>query len=257
MVLLSEDPTQNIPATPPAAVPLSTSHKVAKPDPALQFNQLLYNESKKTFSQQVASGNVLKIGEGGLHSAFHDIPCIKDTAIKVGSRYLHANDVTFKEVSGPKFIACSAPQTQDRELFWRAAFEQADTIVDVTGLGDVEGYFPEEKDKKIVFGKMTITCTDTGPPHVYRIHDGYSGKEKNITRIHFSKWPDKQAVSVEQLENLVMCIKHFATRVIKKQLFTAGRALEELARSWLQLLLKNFMMPASLPKKMQTKWCMI
>ncbi|MBS0636333.1 MAG: hypothetical protein JSS12_02385, partial [Verrucomicrobia bacterium] len=185
---------QTIQATPKEAAPLTSSHTISKElDPKTHFREL-GAKSKKAFEGQA----VLDPKRDKFHAEFSDMPCIRETAIQVGNRFLHANRVTLNEIP---FIACSAPQNRDRELFWHAVFENADSIVDVSGLGEVEGYFPEEEGKKMVFGKMIITCQSAGPPHVYSINDGQ--KEKTVTRMHFSKWPDHGVITVSQLESLV------------------------------------------------------
>ena len=93
---------------------------------------------------------------------FGDINCPEDTSVKVGDEVLHVNSI---QLNNHNFICAQAPLKKTEELFWKAAMQQTQFILDLTNLGkDVLGgvysYYPENINDYYITGTITIKLVE-------------------------------------------------------------------------------------------------
>jgi protein tyrosine phosphatase len=137
---------------------------------------------------------------------FTDICCPQDTAISVGGKFIHANKVG-QGLTERRFIATQAPLEADREIFWKAIFEDQATIIDLTTPKDpgIVPYYPTEPFGSMIFGSMKVTLigVGSGDQKPYSVVNTSDGTARLIVRHHFSRWPDFGAISLKELNRLV------------------------------------------------------
>jgi len=165
--------------------------------------------------------------QGDCLGRFGNIRCPADTAVQVKLKdkvyYLHAN--TIKTAEDVHFIAAQAPHTNlARELYLKAALEQASVIVDLTNEGDnhagepsVDEHYPKEIGEQKTFSSIIITLKEKKPNYseniallYYHIFDRETQKEREITRIHYREWQDSQGKELDKLNQLIAIVNQQA-----------------------------------------------
>lgn len=155
-----------------------------------------------------------------LHSVNHrysgNIHCPKDTAVKVGSQYLHANKVG-TGVTQRSFIASQSPLEKDYEIFWKAVFENNAIIIDLTNLQDQNGenkvtiYYPNKLNETSLHGIMSVKLIEEcGYTYTYQIQNTETNEIKNIKRHHYMDWKDGGIVEFLPLSILLKNVECLA-----------------------------------------------
>lgn len=139
-----------------------------------------------------------------VHHRFLNISCPRETAVKVGEKYVHAN-VLFPHEKTP-LVASQCPFYVDGALFWGEIYEKGYTLIDLTGPKDsIENvrYYPE-KDQSMVFGDLIIKEEgEEGYLRKYLITHSQTGESKAINRYNWIYWEDFKTVSVDDLDNMI------------------------------------------------------
>lgn len=150
---------------------------------------------------------------------FDNIPlpkqgALRDTirsAVTSEKQYLHANHVDLG--SGHHFIASQKPMEGEVPGFWRMlAKQKISLVVDLTRSEEVEPRYCPTSGKTREVRDLTVTCTSS--QKVRKKDAGLSAKEKTIlvdegkrkphqlTRLHFSDWPDHGVIDEASLTAL-------------------------------------------------------
>lgn len=145
---------------------------------------------------------------------FNDILCPKDTAVKVGDRYLHGNFVEFIK---NKYISTQAPNYHafyNPNLFWEVCFKYSEVIVDLTKQGETPAYYPQKEQEKITYGDLEVTCNGIKEKEkekeeeniktcTYIINNTTTGETKKVTRVHYLVWVDHDGTAAFELKMLI------------------------------------------------------
>lgn len=148
-----------------------------------------------------------------LSHRFPDIRCPKETVISVGGSYLHANSVG-GGLTNRKMIASQAPLEGDRPIFWQGVCEYEAVIIDLTNSVDerrgVTKYYPRVFSEVFDLGDISIRFTGCSENLVsYEVVDRRADKVTQVSRYHFTDWPDRGVVSLEDFSKLVAKIDEF------------------------------------------------
>lgn len=152
-----------------------------------------------------------------LHRFAGNIFCPIETAIKIDTKYIHANRIEMPD--GKTYIATQAPLDQEVGLFWKMTFQNNGFIVDITSLkdrlsGGVRAYHPINFNEPTQYDGTSVTLLKTvkiNPDFsisTYKVE--MNGKEKAIERLHFLGWKDFHGA---ELESLQLVIDHISSRL--------------------------------------------
>jgi len=161
-----------------------------------------------TFEElQAATGEIDYELTTNVRPRFSNIPCPKETVVKVGDRSIHANWV--KMPDGRTYIASQAPITVDFGVFWKAAFENNGFIVDITTLRDgISPYFPLGGREFYETGSVEYVNSQEMGEHLtlftYKVQ--IDGNTKQVQRLHFSGWKDFDVTDMGQLIEITKII---------------------------------------------------
>lgn len=194
--------------------PTGKAQIVAQKIPLLlkrQFSKPISTEELWDILEQETQQNLSYLTEEQVNHRFHNILCPADTAVSVGTNYLHANWVG-RDITSRLLIASQAPLKKDYEIFWKAIFENHATIFDLTTLSDqkkgVTKYYPSEVEETERYGSMQVKLLKKSENvHTYQIKDIQTKETKTITRVHYDCWKDFDAVSPKDLHQLAQLVK--------------------------------------------------
>jgi protein tyrosine phosphatase len=141
-----------------------------------------------------------------VYARFSDLPCPKETAVKVGDRYLHANYVS--DTDGKRvFVASQLPHDCYLELFWKFIFDEQRDIMDL--FHQESSYYPTSENRLLNFNSIQVEYTETFGQtrteyfHSYIVRDRSTQQQVYITRFHFTGWQTHAVVDVPTLDSLV------------------------------------------------------
>ena len=147
---------------------------------------------------------VLKGSTAEVNARFPDLPCPRNTAVKVNALYLHANYVRDKDAKRI-FVASQLPT--DPALFWRFVLNEGYNILDL--YNQESFYYPSSEGTPLVLSNIEVKLIETFGQttdeysHTYLVHDLSTDQKEIITRCHFTGWPTHAVVDVPILDYLV------------------------------------------------------
>lgn len=150
---------------------------------------------------------------------FTDIECPKETAVRVGDSYIHANYVGVG-ISDKLLVAAQLPTPSSQETFWKFVMDSDCSIMDLTKPSDCsenDRYYPDSIHTSHVAGSIQIefleTCSSEKDSHTtYQVTSGTTSKK--IVRYHYRGWMDFGGIQLEELGNLTAKLKSFSGVVV-------------------------------------------
>ena len=94
-------------------------------------------------------------------------------------------------------------------MFWKAVFDRAPTIFDLTTIkdqkdGGIIKYYPDKLNETKTYGSMSVKLIQISKNlSTYQIKNTQTGETKDIKRLHYTDWKDFGAVSESALHSLV------------------------------------------------------
>ncbi|CAO4363544.1 unnamed protein product [Caenorhabditis nigoni] len=132
--------------------------------------------------------------------------------------YIHAN---YLKGSKPLYILTQGPLKDSQHDMWRMVLQEGVAAICMLcelvehGRPKCEPYFPDAEGQALVFGEITVTCTDYTLPDVHTqlrvltVVDKKTGKSHKLNHYKIVTWPDKTI----PLSNLSVLRTH---RILRK-----------------------------------------
>jgi len=151
-----------------------------------------------------------------VYHQFPDVPCPKASCIQVPSvGHLHANKIA--QLDNRNYVAAQFPFRSTAEIFWKACLEQASIIVDLSRPSDAGcyPYYPLNELDVLELADFEITLSEHNKigndTHLYQyiVKDKDSGNQRNLTRLHYTGWPDHGKISPSDFQVLLNTIEAY------------------------------------------------
>lgn len=137
-------------------------------------------------------------------SRYPNIECPKNTAVRVGDKFLHANYVTDGQTER-KFIASQSPS--DFSLFWKFIAETDFNIIDLDNEENM--CYPLAAEEAPIFGEVSVTLTHHSAQsceeaaYEYLVDDLVAKTSRTVIRYHYKVWEDGKTLDISKLSTLV------------------------------------------------------